>query len=145
MSFHKPAERSLLESSNLVGLSKTAIYLIYENKPHGLWWQKFLRKGYRHVFAVRFDGFFWIKMEMTIGFTDFEVLPYYDHATIESILRGKEVTYQYVETWRKMRYRSLFAPQSCVEGMKALLGIRAWWVLTPYQLYKYCEANHGKR
>ena len=142
--FYKPKESSLLESKHLVGLHKTALYLIYENKPDGLWWQRFLKTGYKHVFAVRFDGFFWIKTELTIGFMDSEVLPYYDHATIDVVLKGRVCSYQYVQAWRKMRYRSLFAPLSCVEGMKAMLGIRAWYVLTPYQLYKYCEANHGK-
>lgn len=144
MPFHNPKEVSLLASKDLIGLSKTSLYLIYEDKIPCMWWQKFLKKGYKHVFAIRFDGFFWIKTDLTIGFMDSEVLPVYDRATIKTVLKGHNATYQYVETWRKTRYRSLFAPWSCVEAMKALLGIRAWWVLTPYQLYKYIEARHGK-
>jgi hypothetical protein len=145
MPFHNPVEKSLLESEHLIGMSKTSVYLIYEDRQPGLWWQKFLKKGYKHVFAVRYDGFFWIKMDLTIGYLDIEVLPIHDRATISTVLKGQNVNYQYVEAWRKPRYRSIFAPWSCVEAMKAMLGIRAWWVLTPYQLYKYCEVNHGKK
>lgn len=28
-------------------------------------------------------------------------------------------------------------PGTCVSIVKAFLGLRAWWVLTPYQLYRY--------
>lgn len=37
---------------------------------------------------------------------------------------------------------AILAPGTCVSVVKACLGIRAWWVLTPYQLYKYI-AKHG--
>lgn len=37
---------------------------------------------------------------------------------------------------------AILAPGTCVTIVKACLGIRAWWVLTPYQLYKYLK-KHG--
>lgn len=33
-------------------------------------------------------------------------------------------------------------PATCVSIVKACLGIRAWWVLTPYQLYKYLKKRY---
>jgi len=91
--------------------------------------------------------FFWIKMDFLLGWTDIGVLPYHDNATIYEITAKHNVIVQYVEAWRKPRYRvrSIFAPWTCVEAMKSLLGIRAWWVITPYQLFKYCEAHHGTK
>ncbi len=135
---------SLLDSIHLVGLSKVSLYLIYEDKKD-FWWQKFLKKGYQHVYAVSFDGFFHVKTDYTLGYLDCSVLPYYNITTITNILDRESMNYQYVEVWRKTRYRRLFAPQSCVEMMKALLGIKAWWVFTPWQLKKYCEAQYGKQ
>jgi hypothetical protein len=35
-------------------------------------------------------------------------------------------------------------PGTCVTIAKALLGIRAWWVLTPYQLFRYVEKRFCK-
>ena len=132
---------SLLDSIHLAGLSRTRIYLLYSDKDD-TWWSKFLKKGYKHVLAVKFDGIFWIKMDYTLGWTDCDVLLYDNKDTIKDVAKGYKT--QYVEVWRRQRYRRLFAPHSCVEMMKSLLGIRAWWILTPYQLYKYCEAHHGK-
>lgn len=37
---------------------------------------------------------------------------------------------------------AVLAPGTCVSIVKACLGIRAWWVLTPHQLYKYLQ-KHG--
>lgn len=146
MSFHKPDTHSLLESQHLIGRSLTKIYLIYENKQD-FWWQRLLKNNYKHVHAVKFNGLFWIKMNFGSGFTDFDVLPYDWRDTITNVLEGQDVTYQYIEVWRKRRYRvrSLFAPYTCVEAMKSLLGIRAWWMITPYQLFKYCEAHNEQR
>ena len=137
---HKP--HSLLDSAHLVGLSRTQIYLIYTSKSE-FWWSKLLKKDYKHVFAVKFDGLFWVKMDLTLGWTEYGVLAYDYKDTIDDVIQGK-ARYQYVEVWRKTRYRRLFAPWTCVEMMKSLLGIKAWWILTPYQLYKYCEARHEK-
>lgn len=136
MSFHKPC--SLLESQHLIGLSKACIYLVYIDKDD-LWWSKYLKAGYRHVFAIKFDGLFWIRMDLTIGYTDFDVLLYDYKDSIDDIVQDN-ATYQHVEVWRKTRYRSILAPWTCVEMMKSLLGIKAWWILTPFQLYKYIEA-----
>jgi len=36
-------------------------------------------------------------------------------------------------------------PATCVSVVKACLGIRAWWVLTPHQLYKYLQKNYPAR
>ena len=83
-------------------------------------------------------------MDLTIGYTDFGVLPYDYKDSIKDIVKDN-ATYQYVESWRKTRYRSIIAPWTCVEMMKSTLGIKAWWILTPYQLYKYIEARKCKR
>jgi len=135
---------SLLKSQHLVGLSKKRVYLIYEDRESH-WWSKFFKKGFKHVYCITFDGLFWIKMDYLLGYTDLDVLCYDYHDTINDVLEGQKVTIQYVEVWRKPRYRvrSLFAPASCVEAMKAILGVRASLVISPYQLYKHIGKYHG--
>lgn len=40
----------------------------------------------------------------------------------------------------------LIAPFTCVEFVKRAIGVRAWWVVTPYQLFKYLKrANERNR
>lgn len=38
---------------------------------------------------------------------------------------------------------SPFMFATCVGAAKRMLGIRAPWVLTPYQLYRYLRSSHG--
>ena len=85
-------------------------------------------------------------MDFTLSFTDFDVLPFDRYDTIHDVLDGVDAHIQYIETYRRPRYRikTLFAPLTCVEIMKSLLGFTAYTVFSPYQLYKYIEANHGK-
>ena len=40
-------------------------------------------------------------------------------------------------TGRKITFGLL--PYSCVEVIKRVLGVRAWWIVTPYQLYKHLK------
>lgn len=141
MPFHKPRNHSLIESQDLIGLSRTRVYFVYSNSDHRHWYVNFLKKGFQHVYCVKFDGFFWTRMDLSLGWTDFDVLHFDRYDTIKDVLKGQDVTYQYVERWREPRYRvrTLFAPWTCVEAMKSLIGIRKPLVFTPYQLYKHLE------
>ena len=48
------------------------------------------------------------------------------------------ITVRFRALRRLERYRvpHLLAPFTCVEQIKALLGLRAWWVVTPRQLHR---------
>jgi hypothetical protein len=32
-------------------------------------------------------------------------------------------------------------PLTCVEVAKRILGLRAWWIITPWQLFKFIRKN----
>ncbi len=97
---------------------------------------KFLRPGFRHCFALLRGPDTWLvvdpmlhklEVQATLCAADFD-LPAWMRA------RGYRVT-------RAPRLptpaRALLpAPFTCVEAMKRLIGLRAWWVLTPWQLYR---------
>jgi hypothetical protein len=47
-----------------------------------------------------------------------------------------------VVTLGKIRSPFHFGPQTCVETVKSLLGIRTpWWLRTPYQLYRFLRKS----
>ena len=108
---------SLVENRHLVGHSKIVFYLVYTNGHESIKILKLFKKGFRHVYLVKFDGLFWQKLDFTLGFTDLRVLPYDSRDTIETVLEGQDVTYQRVSVWRKVRrYRvkSILAPYRSV-------------------------------
>jgi len=54
-----------------------------------------------------------------------------------------KVNFDHLDTDR-IRLPWVFGPWTCVEQIKALVGIRAPWVLTPRQLWKHLRGlNYG--
>lgn len=142
MPFHRPKHHNLINSREYIGQSHTGIYLVYEQSRFQRFYVKWLKKGFQHVTAYKFTGYFWLRLDISLGYSDFDVLCYDYRDSIKDVLSGQDVTWQYVEVWRQPRYRvrSIVAPWTCVEAMKSVLGIRAPLVLTPWQLYKHVEA-----
>ena len=82
-----------------------------------------------------------------------QVLPTYELLGVEICtdprppwVRCPRATVQKVSVARKAdSMRSWFdiGPTTCVEAVKMALGIRAFWVRTPYQLFNYIKRRDG--
>lgn len=106
-------------------------------------WLRLLRPGFRHCFAILYDGCNWITFDPLANYTDITVL----HLPSDFDLPG----------WLAMRgYRVIRAPLcrrvakpapvmvfNCVEAVKRLLGLHKRSILTPYQLYRYLKRTAG--
>ena len=120
--------------------SLTDWYIVFEHGDMPYWWAKYLHPGIRHCWALRWDGFNWIAFHPNLGHTDIEILPYGSYEDIENIRIDTDCSVIiHVKVWREStRIRSLWPTAvTCVEQIKALLGIRKWFLFTPYQLFKY--------
>lgn len=113
-------------------------WLVYGNTDRPYWWNRWLNPRYRHVSAYRRDGRIWIAYVPNAEFVDVHVLrtdaePWPTSAIVQRVVALR----------REGRVRSVLhvGPITCVEHMKALLGIRAWFVRTPLQLHRYCRRN----
>lgn len=111
-------------------------WLVYSDTDRAHWWNRWLRPQFRHVCAYRRDGRVWLAVLPNAEFVDVHVLrtdaePWPSDATVQRVvaLRVEGI----------IRSRLFVGPITCVEHMKALLGIRDWRVRTPYQLYRYCR------
>jgi len=108
-------------------------------------WLRFLRPGYRHCFALLESGDRWILYNPLSNGTEVEVWPGDEEETIRAWLvsNGYEVIDEIV---RPLRPRPLFwAPYSCVEAVKRVLGLRAPQVFTPWQLYRHLNNVHNRK
>jgi hypothetical protein len=98
-------------------------------------WDRWLQPGFKHVEVWKHNGLFWLRVN-----------PYVEHA---------DVTADYGPPWVSLAAFSptvihvrravpankpydlcAFGPQTCVELAKAFIGLRNFFVRTPYQLYK---------
>lgn len=145
MGLQRTEQPSLLDEHlvELAGRSHTEWFLVFEHGTERHWWTRFLRDGFHHVYALRWDGFNWIRFDPGLGFTDVEILP---HPTpdVAGIVSTDCCAILRVTKWReRARYRVpwVLTPWTCVEQCKALLGIRAPHVLTPYQLFRHLRRS----
>jgi len=105
-------------------------------KDTDIWWLRFLKKGYRHCFVILNDGRNWITYDPMSNFTDIAVLETplsFDLPRWFSV-KGYKVVSCFINRKRKIAPLFLF---TCVEGVKRVLGIHKFRIMTPYQLYKY--------
>jgi len=101
------------------------------------WADRWLAEGYHHVFVVLDDGTHWISVDARDGVPAAEVvsLSCYD---LTSFYRKHGLTV--IETSRQdMMPAWPFTVANCVGLAKALLGIRAPMVWTPWQLARFLE------
>jgi hypothetical protein len=123
-------------------------YIVFEHGDMDYWWAKFLQSGFRHCYALRWDGFNWIAFYPRLGHTDIVVLDYVHAEDIENIYLDTNCSVIiHAKVWREtVRIRSPWPTViTCVEQIKAILGINKWSLFTPYKLFKYLlEKEHGQ-
>ena len=115
------------------------MYLVFTNtnRPEG----KVLKQGFQHVYAVRNDfDRVWTVIQPGHQVLRIEQELVTDYPTIHDyIMEGETVVYYEPQPSGIAHGLNIV---SCVGVVKYLLGIRAWWVVTPYQLYRYL-IKHG--
>lgn len=104
-------------------------------------WLRVLKPGFRHCYVILNDGDHWISIDPMVCHTkvmvhhitsDFD-LPRWLRARNLKVVAANIAPQQVCATW------GLY---SCVESVKRILGLHAFWVMTPYQLYKrLCRAE----
>lgn len=102
------------------------------------WWQRLLHPGYPHVWACRAAGDNATLVVNHTGLTlqlavmPMPLLPFVKQKADEQRARVICALAAPVDPTEALR-----GPMTCVEVAKALLGIRAPWIITPYQLARH--------
>lgn len=104
-------------------------------------WLRFLRRGFRHCFIVLRAGPLWLaceplkdRLELNVLAlpVEFDLAAFYG-AQGHHVLQGGRLPPRPQRSFAP-------APLTCVTVVKRLLGIRAPWVWTPWQLYVHLTA-----
>lgn len=111
------------------------------------WWDLFLRRGYAHCFLLIWDECVWIAVHPTQSITEVSlVMPYKGEFANpkEWLLDPKATVVEAELEWSdSMRVPWVISPVTCVEVIKSVLGIRRFWLWTPYQLQRYLTRRWG--
>lgn len=139
------SELSLLD----VGALDTANWhVIYMNRAVDYWWARRLKDGFQHCWLAKpvsygpeLTDVMWLRIDPCLPFVHADV---FFQAQPPWVL-DHSMTVQRVSCARPMTVRDWFSvgPPSCVEIAKAFLGIRKFWLRTPWQLYQFIRERGG--
>lgn len=113
-------------------------FIIFTQSRCKMWLMKFLKKNFSHVYAAKKSpgGQFWIIVNPLLPFLSCELLLVDQYPHPRLFVENGAVILP-VKAYIKNEARWAFCVFNCVEVVKALLGIKSFWVFTPWQLYKY--------
>ena len=117
--------------------SRRATYVIVIfSDATDIWWLRFLRPGFRHCFAVVFDGRQWILLDPLSHRIDIVAGDYMDR--LEIVEWYRRLGCNVVETRLNAAPNAVPFPEplTCVSIVKRLIGIRRPFVWTPWQLFR---------
>lgn len=100
-------------------------------------WAKILRPGFRHCFAVVGRHGRWIIFDPMSSFTNLGVFSGPSIDDVADWYRQFGFTVVKTDVRRGQSQPAEWRPFTCVEAVKRVLGIRAPWVITPWQLYRH--------
>ncbi len=106
-----------------------------------VWWLRFLRSGFKHCYAVVEDRGQWVVYNPASHKTDIIVIGSYPMARLMDRLYGNKEVIVGMRVRNAPNRMAPIRPFSCVEAVKRLLGIRAPYAFTPWQLYKHLIRN----
>jgi len=126
--------------STTADTNRNAVLVVFSDETD-IAWLRVLKPGFRHCFAVVADPPYWVLYDPLSHRTNVDVLGAFEMTELDRWFQSRNC--------RTVRTRQLncpvrkqpFAFFTCVEAVKRILGIRAPWVLTPWQLYR--RLSHG--
>lgn len=100
-------------------------------------WLRFLRPGFRHCYAVAESQGQWFVYNPASHQTAVHALGKFPSGLLIEWLLAEGHTVVMCRIEKAAHRVAPVRPYTCVEALKRLLGVRAKWVFTPWQLYKY--------
>jgi hypothetical protein len=98
---------------------------------------RFLRRGFRHCFILMRRGKYWVSCDPLLTRMEIELHDLPDDFDFPGWLRQRGLVVVEAEM-PSVSYRPFFPFFfTCVEAVKRILGLRAWWIVTPWQLYRH--------
>jgi len=100
-------------------------------------WLRWLRPGFRHCFVALDDGAAWLTVDPLLHRLEVRASGLPSDFDLASEYRRMDLAVLEVAPHPVPLRRAPLGLFTCVETAKRLLGIRASWVITPWQLYRF--------
>lgn len=133
---------------NGIQISKWQYAYVVFCDSDALWWQRFLKKGYRHCFLILQDkSNNYLFIDNTSKRITFNLLENYQYENIPTLCRSlnaKLIKIPVNEMMMSSNFNNSSDPiplLTCVELIKRILGINKKSIITPWNLFKYLQTR----
>jgi hypothetical protein len=109
--------------------------LVFTESAYDHWSMRWLHPRMRHVYAIRREGDYWLKVDSGGNLLSTTLLSLEDYPHIRDYT-GNKATLVHVWSTPILTHRGGWCYFNCVEVCKALLGIKSFLTFTPYQLFR---------
>jgi hypothetical protein len=109
-----------------------------------LWWLHLLKPGFRHCLVALHDGRGWLILDPLAHVTRLAAVPAGAGFDPVAWLLAQGYLPVPVRPAAPTPAAAPWAPYTCVEAVKRVLGIRARFVLTPWQLFRHLTRAEKK-
>lgn len=110
------------------------------------WWRRFLRPGFRHCLALLETAMpdHWIEVDPLAHMTGVRLWWPFDHKHIAvNIIPRATAAVEIDVPDEAPKIARWLWPATCVETVKRIVGLRDYWAITPYQLFRRLSAVPG--
>lgn len=118
--------------------SRKALVVFGETEIKGL---RFLKKGFRHCFALIEDQAGWAVYNPLSHYTEIKLYPGMKADDLIRFYGGLGYTVVESRVREPKKKMAPFSPFTCVEAVKRALGIQARFIVTPWQLFRFLTVN----
>lgn len=111
-------------------------YVVFTGSKLDNWLMRWLNPDFKHVYMVKEDDGLWVIVNSSNAYTSVttELIDSYPHIRL---LCPNAVILPVRTRINPSNYQWHVGINSCVDVCKGILGIRRFWIWTPYQLYRY--------
>jgi len=124
--------------------SMTTTWLVFTNETD-LKRLKILKKGFRHCFAIMQQSDRWILIDPRSNKTDIRLLAHPIHFNLPRYFKSQGHHIVKLQTIKTPQKVAPILNISCVGLMKRFIGLHAWFIITPYQLYRHLNRLNNKK
>lgn len=113
--------------------AKYKLYVIFKFSPRLMWLDHHLN----HAYVIKETEDYWVKTEKYWSHLDSEVYPVDGNPHIRCLVNDADVVVPVEVNIKPSKTPISLGLMTCVSVVKAQLGLRKFWILTPRQLYNY--------
>lgn len=110
-----------------------------------IWWLRWLRPGFRHCLVALEDARGWTILDPLSHQMQVHRLEYPQGFDLAGFLRGRGILALDAPLRQAPPQVAPWAPFTCTEAVKRILGIHNRWIWTPYQLFLFLGSYPLKR